>query len=776
MSSAINQVCVIGAGVMGSGIAAQIANAGIAVSLLDIVPEGASNRNIIGEKAIQSLLKARPAPLMHKRFAKNIRIGNLEDNLDDISAADWIIEVVTERIDIKLALYKKINSVRKKGSIVSSNTSTLPLHQLTKEMPKAFCEDFLITHFFNPPRYMRLIEVIHGPQTRPDISTTLETFCDIKLGKTLVKCHDTPGFIANRIGIYWLQTGLQEAIRLGLTVEEADAIAGRPMGIPKTGVFGLMDLVGIDLMPYVVGSMLEYLPASDAYHQQEEIPELITTMIAGGYTGRKGKGGFYRLNKSAGKKIKESIDLKTGDYAITKQAQLLSLNPAISKDLQKLLCFDDKGGHFAWAVLSKVLSYSASLVGQVSDSIYAIDQAMKLGYNWKYGPFELIDKLGVAWFIEKLEQDNLDIPPILTAAKSKGLFLSTGQKDQYLCLSGEYKNIPQAEGILLLSSIKKYQQPLFKNTSASLWDISDGVVCLEFHSKMNALDPAIFSAIDKAINIVEKDYKALVLYNEGSNYSVGANIGLILFAANIAAWQQIEQQVELGQQTLKRMKYAPFPVVGAPFGMALGGGCESLLHCDAIQAHAETYIGLVEVGVGLIPAWGGIKEMTSRWLSNPNWAKGPMPAISKVFETISTATVSTSAAEAKDYLFLKPDDGISMNRDRLLFDAKQKALSLVEAYSPPDLPEFRLAGETARSAFNLAVDSFVKSGKATPYDGVIADQLGMVLSGDQTDMQQTLSENDLLGLELKGFMNLLKNNKSLARVEHMLETGKPLRN
>ena len=498
----IKQVCVIGAGVMGSGIAAQIANAGIAVSLLDIIPEGASNRNIIAENAIQTLLKARPAPLMHKRYAKNIKVGNLEDNLDEIAQADWIIEVVTERIEIKLELYKKIDAARKKGSIVSSNTSTLPLFELTKGMPKTFCEDFLITHFFNPPRYMRLIEVIQGPQTRHNITSTLEEFCDIKLGKSIVECNDTPGFIANRIGIYWLQTGLQEAIRFGLTVEEADAIGGRPMGIPKTGVFGLMDLVGIDLMPHVLKSMLEYLPADDAYHQQEEIPELINTMIADGYTGRKGKGGFYRLNKSTSKKIKESIDLITGDYAISDKAKLASLNPAISKDLQKLLCFDDKGGHFAWAVLSKVLCYSASLVGQVSDSIYAIDQAMKLGYNWKYGPFELVDKLGVDWFIKKLEQDDLDIPPILTAAKGRNLFTSTDQQKQYLCLSGEYKDIPQAAGILLLSHIKSSQKPLFKNASASLWDISDGVICLEFHSKMNALDPAIFSAIDNAINIV----------------------------------------------------------------------------------------------------------------------------------------------------------------------------------------------------------------------------------------------------------------------------------
>ncbi|PCH85045.1 MAG: 3-hydroxyacyl-CoA dehydrogenase [Piscirickettsiaceae bacterium] len=772
----IEKVAVIGAGVMGSGIAAQIANAGKQVLLLDIVPEGASNKNIIAETAIQKLLKAKPAALMHKRNARNITAGNLDDNLNDLADVDWIIEVIIERLDLKQDLYKKIDAVRKPNSIVSSNTSTLPLADLTSGMPSSFTDDFLITHFFNPPRYMRLVEIVQGPDTRDDVVKTMTQFCDIQLGKGIVNCNDTPGFIANRIGAYWMQTAMLEAMRLGLTVEEADAISGRPMGIPKTGVFGLMDLVGIDLMPHVMASLVNSLPKTDVFHEQATIPDLVTTMIKDGYTGRKGKGGFYRLNRAGGKKIKESIDLNTGEYATSTKAKLASLKPAIAKDLQKLMSFDDKGGQFAWSVLSKVLCYSASLIPEIADNIEAVDRAMKLGYNWKYGPFELMDKVGVDWFIDKLEADGITVPTLLLVAKGKQFYRVNDQQRERLDITGEYQIQHREGGVLLLADIKQKQKPLHRNASASLWEIGDDVLCLEFTSKMNAIDPDILGMINTAIDIIPSKYKALVLYNEGDNYSVGANIGLALFAANVAAWPQIEAMVKAGQDTYQRLKNAPFPVVGAPAGMALGGGCESLLHSDAIQAHAESYIGLVEVGVGLIPAWGGSKEVLTRWLANPKRPKGPMPAISKAFEFISTAAVSTSAFEAKDMLFLTDKDDITMNRERLLFDAKNKALSLVDDYQTPEAVDISLPGKTARTALNLAVAGFVQSGKASPYDGEIADQIAMVLSGDNADTADVLSEDDLLTLERKAFMTLIQKDKTLDRVQHMLESGKPLRN
>jgi 3-hydroxyacyl-CoA dehydrogenase len=772
----IESVAVIGAGVMGSGIAAQIANAGKKVLLLDIVPDGAENRNIISQSAIKKTLNVKPAALMHKRNAKNITAGNLEDNLNDLGDVDWIVEVIIEQLDLKQELYKKIDAVRKQNCIVSSNTSTLPLADLIAGLPKRFANNFLITHFFNPPRYMRLLEIVVGPDTRQESVDTLTHFCDHELGKGVVKCNDTPGFIANRIGAYWMQTALLEAMRLGLTVEEADSICGTPMGIPKTGVFGLLDLVGIDMMPHVLQSMIHSLPKTDAFHEQAVIPDIVNQMIADGYIGRKGKGGFYRLNKSNGKKVKESINLMTGEYSISEKATLESLKPPIAKDLRKLVSFEDKGGEFAWSVLSKTLRYSAELVPEIGNNIEAIDRAMKLGYNWKYGPFELIDKIGVDWFSNKLSNDEQTIPPLLLAAKGNPLYRFDEKKRQSLNLAGEYQTLQQEDDILILADIKRDQQPVKHNPSASLWDIGDSVLCLEFHSKMNSIDPDILSMINIAIEIIPNKYRALVLYNEAENYSVGANIGLALFAANVAAWPQIEAMVKSGQGTYKALKYAPFPVIGAPSGMALGGGCESLLHCDAIQAHAESYIGLVEVGVGLIPAWGGSKEMLTRWMINPKRAKGPMPAISKAFELISTATVSTSAAEAKSHLFIRPTDGITMNRDRLLFDAKNKALQLVDGYLPPEESEISLPGATARTALNLAVTHFVQSGKATEYDGIVADQLAMVLSGGDTDITDLHSEDDLSALERKAFVTLIKQAETLDRVQHTLETGKPLRN
>ncbi|MEW5056629.1 MAG: 3-hydroxyacyl-CoA dehydrogenase NAD-binding domain-containing protein [Cycloclasticus sp.] len=772
----IETVAVIGAGVMGGGIAAQIANAGKKVYLLDIVPDGADQRNILSQRALTKILSSQPAALMHPRNAKHIVLGNLEDDFSKLAEADWIIEVVIERLEVKQALYPRIDAVRKPGSIVSSNTSTLALSALTAGMSDSFCEDFVISHFFNPPRYMRLIELVAGVQTSAETLTKISDFCEIQLGKSLIHCKDTPGFIANRIGAYWMQTAMLEAFRLGLSVEQADAICGPPMGIPKTGVFALMDLVGIDLMPQVLSSMVHALPANDAFQQQNNIPELIRTMIADGYTGRKGKGGFYRIDKSKGQKSKQSINLTSGCYADSQTAKLASLAPAIAKDLRQLLNHPDIGGQYACSVLLKVLSYSLSLVPEISDDINAIDRAMKLGYNWKYGPFELVDRLGVDWLIKKFEDQQLAVPALLATAAGKTLYRTNEHSRQRLSLSGDYINIISKPGVLSLTDIKRQQQALLHTPSASVWDIGDGVLCLEFHSKMNAIDADILSLINASISLISEHYKALVIYNEADNFSVGANIGLALFAANIAAWSHIEAMLESGQQTYQALKHAPFPVVGAPSGMALGGGCEVLLHCDAIQAHAESYIGLVEVGVGLIPAWGGCTELLSRWLSNPRCANGPMPAISKVFELIATAQVSRSAEGAKEQLFLAPSDGITMNRERLLFDAKHKALSLLEGYCAKENLSLALPGATAKTALTLALSGFVQSGKATNYDAIVGEQLATVLSGDQVDISAPSCSSHLLKLEHNAFLNLIKRDKTLQRIEHMLETGKPLRN
>jgi len=773
MTEAIKKVCVIGAGVMGAGIAAQVANAGVPVLLLDIVRDPA-RRNAVAEDAVAKMLKTDPAPFMSPKAAKLIEPGNIEDDLARVAECDWIIEAVVERLDIKHDLYAKLESLRRPGTAISSNTSTIPLDKLAEGRSDAFKRDFLITHFFNPPRYMRLLEVVTGPRTDPGVAAKVEAFADRSMGKTIVHAKDTPGFIANRIGTYWIQLGLNAAFDLGLTVEEADAVGGRPMGVPKTGIFGLVDLVGIDLMPHLQKSLTATLPKDDPYQAIARSHPLIEKMIAEGYTGRKGKGGFYRLNREMGKR-KETIDLATGDYREPIKAGGLPADAARG-DLNALIGLKGKMGDYAWAILGGTLPYAASLVPQAADTIVAVDDAMKLGYNWKFGPFELIDKIGAARLTARLEAEGKTVPELLRIAGDRNFYRVENGKRQYLGIDGDYHDIVRPEGVLRLEDVKLTGQPLLKNASAALWDVGDGVAALEFTGKMNALDGDVMKLIGQAIPLVQKSFKALVVYNDGSNFSAGANLGLALFALNIAAWSEVEKLVAGGQKAYKALKYAPFPVVGAPAGMALGGGCEILLHCDAIQAHAELYMGLVECGVGLIPGWGGCGEMIQRWRDAPFMPKGPMPAVAKVFETVSTATVSKSAAQAKELMFLRPDDGITMNRDRLLTDAKAKALALADGYQPPAPPEFRLPGESGHVGLNMAAQSFRKRGLATDYDMVVSDALAGVLTGGEADLVDTVSEQDMLKLERDAFMLRVRDVRTIARVEHMLETGKPLRN
>jgi len=771
---------VIGAGVMGAGIAAHAANAGADVVLLDIVPpdsgNGAENRNAIAEGAIARMLKADPAPFMHPSFAKRITPGNIEDDLQKLADCDWIVEAVIERADIKQDLYRKLDAVRKEGSVVSSNTSTLPLAVLTEGMGAAFARDFLITHFFNPPRYMRLLEIVSGPETRPDAVAAIRNFADVGMGKSVVDCHDTPGFIANRIGTFWLQCALTEAMDRGVTVEEADAAMGRPAGIPSTGVFGLIDMVGLDLMPHVLNGLAGALPEADAFHAIYREPALIEKMIADGYTGRKGKGGFYRLNTETGERIKEALDLKTGEYAPVKRPKPASVKAGEKNDLRAMLEHAEPVGAYAWHVWSRTLAYAAGLVPEIADDIAAIDEAMRLGYNWRWGPFELIDRLGPAWFAERLKADGLEVPHLLHAVGNDKFYREEAGRLRYFAADGSRRDVPRPDGAILLSDIKRRSQPVAKNGAASLWDIGDGVLCLEFHSKMNALGLGALSMIRNAVSTIPGGYKGLVIHNEARNFSVGANIGLLLPLAFLRAGFLVRWLVGRGQGAYKAIKFAPFPVVGAPSGMALGGGCEVLLHCDAIQAHAETYTGLVEPGVGLVPGWGGCKELlTRRWLDKKR-AGGPMPPIVKSFETISVATVARSAFEARDHAFLRDGDGITMNRDRLLADAKAKVLELAENYAPPEPAELSLPGPTAHAALSMAVEGFAKRGLATPHDVTVASALATVLSGGDTDVTETLSEDDLLALEKREFSRLACTAPTIARIRHMLSTGKPLRN
>lgn len=773
----IKKVAVIGAGVMGGGIAAQIANAGVPVLLLDIVPEGQDDRNTLANSTLSKMAKADPAPFMSKRAMKLVQPGNLEDDLDKLADVDWIVEVVIEDLAIKRDLYAKLEQVRRPGSIVTSNTSTLPLNKLTDGLPETFAQDFLITHFFNPPRYLRLLEVVAGPKTRPDALETITSFGDRLLGKTVIRCKDTPGFIGNRIGVYWMQAAFTDAFDINLSVEEADLAMGRPLGIPKTGIFGLADLVGIDLLPYVASSLRNSLAADDAFHDIDSDQPRIRTMISEGSIGRKGKGGFYRLNRTNGARVKEVMNLATGTYSPAKRPRLEGVDAARKGGPRALFEADEPASGWVWRVMSKTLTYAASLVPEIADDITAVDAAMRLGYAWKWGPFELIDRIGPAWFRERLAADGETIPPLLEKV-GDGTFYKT-EKGQLHCLTvdGGYEPVTRPDGVLLLEDVKRAtEKPLLGNHAASLWDIGDGVACLEFHTKMNAIEPDILDLIQKTISYVEKDMKALVIYNEGTNFSVGANIGIALFAANTAVWPMVEDMVARGQKTYRKLKYAPFPVVAAPSGMALGGGCEICLNSDAVHAHAETYMGLVEVGVGVVPAWTGTTEMITRWMQKKKRPGGPMPAISKVFEAIGMAEVAKSATLAKEMLFLRETDEIVMNRDRLLADAKAKALAMSEDYQPPEPAEISLPGPTAKLALEMAVEGFRLQGKATAHDQTVTSELAAILSGDKTDITDAVSEADLLKLERQAFMKLIKTPATLSRIEHMLDTGKPLRN
>lgn len=770
----IQKVAVIGSGVMGASIAAHITNAGIPVYLLDIVPEGASNRNSIAETAVKKLLDSDPAAFMDKNNARLVTTGNIEDHLNWLADADWVIEAVVENPQIKQSLYQKLEGICKPDCLISSNTSTLPLALLGNGMPDSFKRRFMITHFFNPPRYMRLLELVSSPATDSGLKEAVSRFADIKLGKNCVTCKDTPGFIGNRIGIYWLLCGMLDAIEHGITVEQADAVMSAPFGIPKTGIFGLLDLVGLDLIPPILIGMKLALPPNDAFHEVNRMPDLVQKMITDGYTGRKGKGGFYRLNKTKAGRVKESINLVNGDYATSEKADLSVLKEAQKAGLQTLLSNPDPVAQFAWRVLSKTLGYAANLIPEISDDITGIDAAMKDGYSWKFGPFELLDKIGVPWFVEKLKSENRPIPALLD--NNSRLYSTSSGRLEFADPKGHYHPIQRAEGILLLPDIKQQRPALLENASSSLWDIGDGVACLEFHSKMNTLDMDSMSMINQSIEKVGKEFKALVVHNDAENFSAGANLGLLMKAIHDSDWPAVGQLIKQGQQTYQNLKYAPFPVVGAPSGLALGGGCEILLHCDAIQAHAELYMGLVEVGVGLIPGWGGCKEYLGRCFKLPKRPGGPIPPVIKAFQTIGLASVSKSAFDARELLYIRPSDGITMNKDRLLADAKTKALALAENYTPPQPYQYPLPGLTAKVLMDMGIKAFRLLGKATEYDAVVSGQLAHVLSGGDCDMTEPLTEDDILALELEAFIALVKQPGTLARLDHMLKTGKPLRN
>ncbi|MDP6318740.1 MAG: 3-hydroxyacyl-CoA dehydrogenase/enoyl-CoA hydratase family protein [Candidatus Thalassarchaeaceae archaeon] len=775
----IERVAVIGSGVMGAGIAAHCANAGCDVLLLDIVPDGASDRNTLAAGAIKKMFKSNPEMLMHKSYAKRITAGNIDDDLPLLKDYDWVVEVIIENLEIKQSLYQKLAEHIGSKTILSSNTSTLPRSALIEGMDSDLASRFLITHFFNPPRYLPLLEVVSGADVNESVVSQFSEFALVQLGKRVTHCNDTPGFIGNRLGVYFVQRSIKATLEHGLTVEQADAMLGRPIGLPKTAVFGLMDLVGIDLIPHVMSSMLTHLQSDDPFHQIAGAgDQIVRDMLADGYTGRKGKGGFYRLNREGGAKIKEARNLVTGEYATANRKAAFASAKMAKQGITRMLDHDDEGSAFVAEVLLDTLSYAAYLVPEVTDDIYAIDGAMKVGYNWKKGPFEMIDSIGAAGVVKRLQALGRSVPEFLQTGADKGSFYSIEDGEIHrLSPSGEMVQVSRPPETLTVADLKRRGKPIQRNASASIWDAGDEVLLVEYHSKMNAMDPLSMEILLTAVDMAEYgDWKGILIANDSNNFCAGANLGLALFGANLAAWKDVEDFIALGQEAYQALKYAEVPVVAASTGVCVGGGAEVLLHCDAVQAHSESYVGLVEVGVGIVPGWGGCKEMLARLSAFGIAPNGPMGAVMKAFEMIGTAQIAKSAEQARRMGFLRPDDRVSMNRDLLLADAKVRVLELADDYTPPEPHTYHLPGATGRAALDMAVSDLSRSGQATPHDVIVTGELANILTGGDTDMLDELSEDDILAMELAAISKLSRNVATLARMEHMVQTGKPLRN
>jgi len=740
----IKKVVVIGSGTMGSGIAAQLCNANIPVTLLDLKTE-------ISEKAKKRIFESRPPLLIDKSKINNIKAGNIDENFDTVENADWVVEAVVEKIDIKHNLYKKILSARKKDSIISSNTSTIPLKVLSEKMSNEDKKDFCITHFFNPVRYMGLLEIVSEAINDKKKINFLKNFCEDNLGKGVIICKDTPGFLGNRIGVYAMQVAMTEAIKMKLGIEEADAVFGRPMGIPKTGVFGLYDLIGIDLMADVLKSFLKELPKLDVFHEVAQENSLITNLIENGYTGRKGKGGFYRMNKKDGKKVLEAINLTTKDYSPAKK---ISLNIDEKIDLKKLVSRNDKYGKYAWLVISKIILYASSLVPNVTKDYNNIDEAMRLGFNWTKGPFEMLEEIGVKFFVEKDKQ--LETNEFIKKLYDKKVETFYGKRQIYT-------NLETLGKVKQLAKINK------NNESAFIYEHKDYKI-LEFNTKANTLDYNSMDALKKASD------KNLIIINEGMQFSAGVNLNYVMDFAKEKNWKAIENFIYHFQMTCKQLKYSDHVVISAPSGLALGGGFEVLVQSDYVVAHTNIVTGLVETLVGLIPAGGGTTNMLWRWMQTQEAKKDPDFAPQKVFNIIGYGMTATSPIEAIPFKFLLEKDKSIMNRNKLLAASQDLINEKKDRYIPPKKPTFKLSGEQVRGKMFQTLEKLYKEKKIFEHGMEVGKKLAFVLSGGNTTIDKKLSEDDMFALELEAFVQLIQMEKTQARIKHTLSTGKPLVN
>lgn len=798
MGRQIKKAAVLGAGVMGAAIAAHLANVGVPTLLLDIVPrdlteeekarkltlENPAVRNRFAAKGKEGAVKARPAALYVKDDAELLTVGNFEDDLPQLAEADWIIEVVIENLAIKKDLLKKVEKYRRPGTILSTNTSGISVNAISEDLSEECRRHFLGTHFFNPPRYMKLLEIIPGRDTLPEVVEYMSWFCERVLGKGIVIAKDTPNFIANRIGVHGIIAIIQAMVEMGMSVEQVDAITGPVMGRPKSASFRTLDMVGLDTFVHVARNVYEQV--SDPKEKAElDTPQFVLEMVRQGWLGDKTRQGFYK--KSRDKKEKLVLDYKTMEYVPASKVKLGSVEAAknaggLKEKLNAMVYAKDAAGELAWKVTKKVLLYSGSRLPEIADDIVAVDSGMRWGFNWKLGPFETWDAIGVEKSAARMEQEGETLPQVvvdlLNSGKKTFYTKIDGQQHYFDFRTGEYASMAEKPDLIVLKSLKERQKVINRNPGASLIDIGDDVVCLEFHSPNNAIGQDIVDMINWAVPEVEKNYRGMVVGNQGSNFCVGANLMLILMEAQDENWDEIEQIVKDFQYGLLRMKYCSRPVVAAPFGMTLGGGMEVCLSSHRVRAAAETYMGLVELGVGVIPAGGGCKEVLIRNIEGVADDKVDLqPMVNRAFETIAMAKVSTSGPEGRKIGYLRASDGISVNGDYLIYDAKQTVLAMdKEGFKTPRPKKIRVVGRNGYALLCLGAYT-MKMGKfISEYDEHLAKKVAYVLSGGNLPANSLVTEQYLLDLEREAFMSLIGEPKTQARMEHMLSKGKPLRN
>ncbi len=785
----IRKAAVIGAGTMGCGIATHLANAGVPCLLLDIVPEGEGERSRIASDAIGRALKSRPPSFMDPSDSSLLSAGNIEDDLEALGECDWIIEAVTEDLDVKRGIYERIAPHRRAGSIISSNTSGISLGLLTEGLDEDFRSSFLVTHFFNPPRYMYLLELVRGPDTSEEIFSAVREFAQKRLGKGVVECKDTPNFIANRIGVLCMGASCVYQEETGLSIEEIDAITGPVIGRPKTATFKLHDLVGIDVALMVMNNVYDQVP-DDESRKLFQAPAFLQRMVEEGKLGRKSGGGFYRKE---GKEILV-LDLDSFEYRQAKEVSFPSLDRAreakgLAEKIQALTGGGDQASAYLWKLLSETMLYSARRIPEICDDILSVDRALRWGFNWQLGPFELWDSLGVKATAERLEKEGREVPELVTGLLSSGnesFYSARGKGAErrvsvYVPASGTLKTIDDRPGIILLDDVRMRSEPLRTNPSASVLDIGEGVLCVEFHSKMNTISGETLEMIREGVDLAERDgYAGLVIGNQGANFSLGANIKELAESAVAKDWKAIDRMIRDFHETVLRVRYSAIPVAGVVQGMALGGGCEIPLACDAIQAAAETYIGLVELGVGLIPAGGGTREMACRAVEAvpEGYPVDSFGFLMRYFENIAMAKTSGSAVEARQLGYLRPIDGISMNRDRTLCDARTRVLAMAaQGYRPPAPREsVKVAGEAGIAELLILLSQYSGGGFISEYDEFLAGRFAYVLCGGNIDGEFPVTERYLLDLEREVFLGLLGEQKTIDRITHTLKTGKPLRN